>query len=492
MYTVLIVDDEEPVLESYSFIIEHDADGFVLAGKARNGNEAVSKIYETKPDVVFMDINMPGLDGLDVISRVHDDFPHTVFILSTAYERFDIARRAIPLGIFSYLVKPVTRQVFLETLDQVAADLGKRKKADSGSVNMMIEQRFLRESVWKRLSFEQWKDYRRALALDSDEGMICFIGLDSDHQNFFGRINTEIDLKYRFIFAEYLNLGMYFFPAVRDSANLRQSIVRILESCVPSDVLTLTGFGSVRPWNELDCSCNEALQALQEKKTSTDIRLRERLRIVQIRRKMGFSDIEDVRAIFTEYWQEIFASYDFATAKGKMISLFTLLVDDATEFFQVYSDEAPPFLPSEEIALINDLSAWKDWALAAFNRLFYLSSQRRSGQVPVPLVRALAFMEEHFNRQIQLSDVAGYASVSPAYLSRLFSEHLGISFVEHLTGLRMARAERLIRENCMPVKEVAFAVGYPDPNYFGKAFKKTVGMSPSLYAERSRYEENCE
>jgi two-component system response regulator YesN len=50
-----------------------------------------------------MDINIPEIDGIQAIAEVHSQFPNTVFILSTAYERFDLAQKAIPLGVFSYL-----------------------------------------------------------------------------------------------------------------------------------------------------------------------------------------------------------------------------------------------------------------------------------------------------------------------------------------------------------------------------------------------------
>ena len=129
MYTVLIVDDEEPVLSSYGFMLESGIEGFSLAGKARSGYEAIKLIYELKPDVVFMDINMPGIDGLDTIAEVHDKFPDVVFVLSTAYERFDLARRAIPLGVHAYLVKPVTKKTFIETLDGIRTMLSRRRSS---------------------------------------------------------------------------------------------------------------------------------------------------------------------------------------------------------------------------------------------------------------------------------------------------------------------------------------------------------------------------
>jgi two-component system response regulator YesN len=82
--------------------------------------------------------------------------------------------------------------------------------------------------------------------------------------------------------------------------------------------------------------------------------------------------------------------------------------------------------------------------------------------------------------------VADAAQVSAAYLSRLFSEHLKTNFVDYLTELRMEKAEKLILEGKMNIKEVAFAVGYQDPNYFSKIFKKTTGMLPTVYAAERR------
>ncbi len=116
MYQVMIVDDEEPVLDSFAYILEKDVTDFALCGKARSGIEAVNMIQKLSPDLVFMDIQMPGIDGLEAIRQVRQLVPNTIFILATAYERFDIAQKAIPLGVFSYMVKPVSRKMLLDEL----------------------------------------------------------------------------------------------------------------------------------------------------------------------------------------------------------------------------------------------------------------------------------------------------------------------------------------------------------------------------------------
>jgi two-component system response regulator YesN len=98
VYSVLIVDDEEPVLESYSYLIETALDDFEISATARSGTEALAAAHQRRPDVVLMDIAMPGMDGLDTIREMQHEFPEALYILSTAYERFDLAQRRFRCG----------------------------------------------------------------------------------------------------------------------------------------------------------------------------------------------------------------------------------------------------------------------------------------------------------------------------------------------------------------------------------------------------------
>ena len=126
-----------------------------------------------------------------------------------------------------------------------------------------------------------------------------------------------------------------------------------------------------------------------------------------------------------------------------------------------------------------DLAAWKRWAELNFDRLVLEANLQRQGNCPLPLVKALAYVRENYSRGIQLGDAAEAAGVAATYLSRLFSEHLKTSFIDYLTGLRIGEAERLLRESPATVKEAAHAVGYQDPNYFSKTFKKIRGILPT-------------
>jgi two-component system response regulator YesN len=92
--------------------------------------------------------------------------------------------------------------------------------------------------------------------------------------------------------------------------------------------------------------------------------------------------------------------------------------------------------------------------------------------------RAAAYLEGHFPEQISLTDMASELHISPFYLSHVFRQSTGLSFSEYLSKVRIAEAKRLLTASALPVSEVAARVGYREPNYFGRVFKKATGMTP--------------
>jgi two-component system response regulator YesN len=494
MYSVLIVDDEEPVLDSYEFMLKSANsrdDGFVLAGKARSGYEALRMIHETEPDLVFMDINIPGLDGLAVIADVHKKFPNMVFVLSTAYERFDLAKRAIPLGVFAYLVKPVSKRTFLSTLDDVREALAKRP-ADEDADREDPGHSFFKKIIWQEMSEEVWEDWRERLALPSDKGIVFILELGEDTEKWCGKIAEQISYKYHCRYDAILNRGLFLVSGNADRETLRTRLDAVLKDTLPAALVRFRGIGELRRGPELYRSCNEALRELEEERQETDVRQWERLRIVQLRRKIGAAPPEEVKKLFALLWGELFRIYDFTLAKAKMIPVFMFLMDDCTGCYRDNAEASPLFAAAEEIMAVPDMRRWESWVDEAFEKVLLQAALRRSNTFPVPLAKAIEYVHAHYAEGIQLNDAAGAAQVSPAYLSRLFSEHCKVSFIDYVTELRIENAEKLLRESKMTVKEVAFAAGYQDPNYFSKIFRKLTGLSPTAYAADAKKEEGAD
>ena len=483
MYRVLVVDDEEPVLDSYEFMLQK-SEAFSIAGKARSGFEALKLVHELEPDLVFMDINIPGLDGLEVIADVHKKFPAMIFVLSTAYERFDLAQRAIPLGVFAYLVKPVSKKTFLQTLDTVREALQNRETLGqtAAAETESPEQRFFRRTIWKELSETEWNNCREELSLPSDKG-ITFILETSDPEKYCARVSEEISYKHHCRYDIMLNRGLFLISGEISRNILGAQIERLLREIIPQEDY-LWGIGENHRGPELYRSCAAALRGLEDqwKRKGEDVQNRERQRIIQLRRKTGIAEPSEVEKMFSLFWRDTFAAYEFNLAKAKMVSLFMFLMDDITGCYNNCAGETPPVKAAEEIMALENLSAWEAWAPAAFEKILNLAVLRRSADFPLPLIKAVEYIKDHYAEGLQLHDAACAAQVSDAHLSRLFSEHLKTSFIDYVTELRIEKAETLIRTGRQNMKDIAYAVGL-DPGYFSKLFRKVTGLSPTQYAE---------
>jgi len=486
-YRVLVVDDEEPVLDSYEFMLNAGGSAFSLAGKARSGYEALHLILETKPDLVFMDINIPGKDGLEVIADAQGKGFSGVFILSTAYERFDLAQRAIPLGVFDYLVKPVSKKTFLASLNKVKEHLDARSRPGEEFPEALPPASlpwFLRRKLPEPLGEAEWEEYRTRFGFSSGKGLVFILQLEEPSEEagkIFAAIEKKISLRYqccvdpRGMEALFLILG-----APEGLESWLEAVLASISPGIHSPGIQY-GAGSPRRGTELSLSYREAREALESRRRETGRRDREQGAIAALRRKAGIAPPEEVIPLFERLWKEVFAQHSFEAAKAKMTGVFMLLLEDATGCYGT-GEEAPLFDPAREIAPLEDPAAWERWSAGALEKLLARSTLRQRS-FPLPLMKAIQFIQEHYAQGIQLADAAGAALVSPAYLSRLFQEYLKTSFISYITEFRITQAARMIRESALSIKEISLAVGYQDPNYFSKLFRKITGSLPSRYGE---------
>lgn len=95
--------------------------------------------------------------------------------------------------------------------------------------------------------------------------------------------------------------------------------------------------------------------------------------------------------------------------------------------------------------------------------------------------RAIEYIEKHYNEGISLRDVADAVFLQSNYFSNLFKSKVGVGFAEYLCNLRMEKARGLLQHRILRVAEIARLIGYRDPNYFSRTFKKRTGFSPGQY-----------
>lgn len=110
-----------------------------------------------------------------------------------------------------------------------------------------------------------------------------------------------------------------------------------------------------------------------------------------------------------------------------------------------------------------------------------------SGKYGKLLTDAVAYIDEHYSdEEISLNTVSAFCGMSPNHFSSIFSQEMGVTFIEYLIGKRMEKAKELLMTTDMRSSEIAFRVGYRDPHYFSSTFKKTQGMTTREYRSRGK------
>ena len=126
MYKVVIIDDEPIIVEGLSRVIKWDTYGCTLAGTAENGKQGLELIRKVRPDIVFSDISMPGMDGLQMIAALRSEFPRMMITILTGFRDFDYAQTAIRLGVCRFLLKPSKLSELEEAVQFMTGELANR------------------------------------------------------------------------------------------------------------------------------------------------------------------------------------------------------------------------------------------------------------------------------------------------------------------------------------------------------------------------------
>jgi NarL family two-component system response regulator YdfI len=119
MIRVLIADDHEVVRDGLRLILETKQD-FEVVGEAGDGAKAVQLADELQPDVILMDLRMPGMDGLQAIEKIHSKWPEIAVVILTTYNEDDLMIRGLRAGARGYLLKDTNRQTLFDTLRAAA------------------------------------------------------------------------------------------------------------------------------------------------------------------------------------------------------------------------------------------------------------------------------------------------------------------------------------------------------------------------------------
>ena len=180
----MLADDEGIVIESLKFMIEKEYGDNCEIRFAKTGRSVIELAESFRPDIAIMDIQMPGINGIDAMKEIKKINSNIIFIVMTAYDKFDYAKEAINLGVLEYLNKPAKRDVIIQTLNRAMEMIDKERQ--KRSEDLIIKEKM--ETVvpiikncliHNLLTREHFKDdiinYKNLLSIEDDYGYMAVI-----------------------------------------------------------------------------------------------------------------------------------------------------------------------------------------------------------------------------------------------------------------------------------------------------------------------------
>jgi len=503
MLKILIADDEQPVLEGLQFLIKKHFEDMAVCAAARNGREAMELVRLHQPDIVLMDVRMPGISGLDAIRDLRQSFPLMVFILVTAYERFEIAKEAIDLGIQDYLLKPLSREALIQVLQRARAvvrerhltqrrEIGNRDWREESTI--FLEQALLFHAGAGTLPGKQPELLVKLLGLEGANVRVVSMEWTASDPSVaeagFERFREGVKFKSQCCFGAWRE-GRFsvLFPVQEgDAPWTRWSVGEI-----PEGIRWRGGVGSMVAIGQAGRSLEESLWALEEGSFHqwTDWRLRDPgdssasypfgLEKALLR-ALSAGDPDQAAFLTGPFWSALESLPEGSLGPA----VYQLIVVAAHH--RAMEEGLPEPLEQILLPFAGPEAARVPAVLKEKLRqtLVKLARKRPSTSELSPVVeKAMDYLRKNFGKAVSLEETARFAGVHPQYLSRMFSQEKGESFVDYLTRLRVSKAKELLKAG-QNVKETAAEVGYADANYFSRLFKKWEGLSPGDYAQGKR------
>ena len=527
MFNILVTDDEQIVIDSLSFIINKNFADQAKVFTALSGTEAIETVMKQDIDILFMDINMPGLSGLETVSVITKLKPNIVFVILSAFDRFQYAQEAINLGAYKYITKPVNRNVVIETIrgamqlldekkGKLSADLELHKKLDM--VSPMVENDFIYACIYNNDKSIDLSSYLEYFNLSENPWIFCcfeFPNINSDNQySTYLKIHELLNTEHRCLVSSFMmNRIAVFYPifsVTPDYEEIQEQIKKLYSMlCYNITAGIRTGVSSVfSDKTKLQASYTEALSALNKTPGNgglifsdgssfsegasagsgvTDVQnsAAKKTGIIefknQIINKLSRGDTGGVKSFLDLYTSELI-SQKLAVDKFKN-SIFDLIVtaNNATRelnkaFTSESFDNAFSTLSAE-----NDIKLIKEFAQKFLMECTHaVASIKKAEENPI-IKKVCIYVEENLAQDISLETAADFAGVSSFYLSKLFKEEKGETFINYISDKRLEKSRQLLESTGLSIKEITAEVGYNDQNYFSRIFKNKYGLSPKEY-----------
>ena len=437
MMKILLADDERYDRETVKHIIKENFSDELEVYEAKNGREAIELSESIRPDLIIIDIKMPGIDGIQALKEISVTLPNLYSIILTAYDYFDFALEAVKINVKEYILKPFAEEEIIDKITKgiqwVRKEQNKRRseiedKEKIYTLLPVLENQLSDLIINDKLSGVDYRMYLQCLNMNFVNSYAMVISIKDKYAYKDINRNEKDRIK--------MSIGEY----IKEFVNRRYR-------CIGNYVFyeELTYFIQI------------------ENEDSNDFRTLEIDLAFNLRREIKKRFNVSIRAGLGEIYdsvEQIVESYREATK---------CLVYNSDNVNIIHISDINEKVISEHF--INDIGIE-----VSDNK------NRNSNKIKMKLFEDVKnYIKENIETELELEKVANNFGLSVYYFSRTFKEVIGINYSEYVNKCRIDIAKELLSDGEMNVKEVCYKVGYNDPNYFSKVFKKYEGVSPANF-----------
>lgn len=467
----LICDDQKSVHTFFDNGVDWGALGIDRVHHARNGEQCLGLVGEHRPDILLLDIKMPGKTGIEVLKEIQGSGVEGGTIILSAHGEFRYAKEALTLGAFDYELKPIDAQ---RVTDRIRALVHiQRERYLTGLRNALLgiadKSPVPEEEVFARLGLEDF---------------VCFLVRGEGRED--SRVTACLAEHYRFVL--YLGGGEHLVlcpVAGNDSVGAVRAVRgQFGELCSLLPGTRLRAALSARG-RDLRLAYSQCTQALDRGfATGDDFCLFEDT--------ARPADIERLLQCRSSLHGCLLNNSGEAAAMGCVDELFEALgeaklptadiIDTCFEILHYNISVILTESKASEIALFHSLrdcdtmQELKRAVAGTLRERFFPDTAPEPASTPLDNVRR--HLETRYAEQITLEGLAKQFYISKYDLCRRFRQEYGEGIWDFLKRRRMEQAHALLVETDLKIYEIAERVGYNDPNYFSSIYRKYYGQSP--------------
>ena len=472
MYKVVVVDDEPAIREGLRTIVDWAQFGFIVVGDAADGNEALVQYKALSPDLIVIDIRMPGMDGLQVIQEIRKMDTSCHFLILSGYADFTYAKRAIEFGIDGYMLKPLDETELEEELKRISSMLDKEsewmlksEKSSSLRREELLQAMFANEIV-PNMNFEN--DFKPLLGLWGKTYQVVLIELEPGEeygQSVLGAVKGKLvkaieEHGLGYVFISSPHLGVLLKEDLSQHSLRNEMEQRISEAIGPKINYTATVGEAVRDLSDIRSSYLAALQVLKRSFMLTGQRIhwcrQEEVRgdgptdmaspdLAVLAQNLYYAlDIGSKEAVeeAIEEAGHIISGYSYSGEyiKTSFAQIVTFVLNKVSS---LHHQIAIP----DHIPMITELykqTRFLDMIQLIKRHLLDLAYQLgNSSNVPV-IKQITDFIQRHYSENLKLETLAEVFNYNSGYLGKLFKNYTEETFNTYLDKIRIQHAIELL------------------------------------------------